>query len=76
MEAPAERRRARRVGPRGTWRRRRDKDEDPKPETPGKDDDPAPSIEERIETLSEDLDDLEREAIPPKPKPAPVGGMF
>ena len=32
-------------------------------------------LHKRLDQLAQDLDDLEKEAIPPKVKPADVGGM-
>lgn len=33
-------------------------------------------VHERLDRLAQDLDDLEKEAIPPKVKPADVGGII
>ena len=33
-------------------------------------------FDKRDEALTEVLDKLEKEALPPKPKPEPIGGMF
>jgi len=33
-------------------------------------------FDKRDDALTEALDKLEKEALPPRPKPAPIGGMF
>ena len=33
-------------------------------------------FDKRDEALTDALDKLEKEALPPKPKPEPIGGMF
>ena len=33
-------------------------------------------FDRREDALTEDLDDLEKQVFPEKPKPAPIGGMF